>query len=108
MTNLSVLEMKQHNLVVKMTSKFVVIVVPVITFLFELSLANFTYSKYAKQQVGTKTLIGKISTESKIACGIACKTTENCVGFWHNHTVFENHRKRSHSTLRAKRATFTF
>ena len=25
-----------------------------------------------------------------------------------NHTVFENHRKRSHSTLRAKRATFTF
>ena len=24
------------------------------------------------------------------------------------HTVFENHRKKSHSTLRAKRATFTF
>ena len=86
--------MKQDNLVAKMTSKFVVIVFPVIAFLIELSLANFTYSKYAQQQVGTKTLIANISTESKIACGIACKTTENCVGFWHNHTVFENHRKR--------------
>ena len=31
-----------------------------------------------------------------------------CVNIVLNNTVFENHRKKSHSTLRAKRATFTF
>ena len=62
--------------------KFFVIVVPIIAFLSGLSLANL----YALQKVGTKTKIANISINSKIACGIACKTTENCIGFWYNQT----------------------
>ena len=62
--------------------KFLVIVVPIIAFLFGLSLANL----YALQKVGTKTKIANISINSKIACGIACKNRENCIGFWYNQT----------------------
>ena len=64
-----------------MTPKLVFLIV----FFSRSSLANFTYSKYELQQVGAKTLITKLSiVESKIACGIACKATETCAGFWYN------------------------
>ena len=36
------------------------------------------------------------------------KQTNKLSRHWKTGTVFENHRKKSHSTLRAKRATFTF
>ena len=39
----------------------------------------------------------------KKGCGLKVFDNKRCLG-----TVFENNRKRSHSTLRAKRATFTF
>ena len=63
------------------------LVVLLIVFFSRSSLANFTYSKYELQQVGAKTLITKLSIDSRIACGIACKATENCAGFWYNQSL---------------------